>query len=88
MVLTGNRTSTTGLLTSRSETQIFDLVSCCLLSHFLSSYVYCNTDPSNDWALREQSQVATRKMIKYLKGHLEKLTRGLVCRHCLVPWYS
>jgi len=43
----------------------------------IANYVYCNTDPSNDWALREQSQVATRKMIKYLKGHLEKLTRGL-----------
>ncbi|KAF8272643.1 heme peroxidase, partial [Lactarius quietus] len=42
-----------------------------------SSYVYCNTDPSNDWALREQSQVATRKMIGYLRGHLVKLIRGL-----------
>jgi len=43
----------------------------------IANYVYCNTDPSNDWALREQSQVATRKMIGYLKGHLVKLTRGL-----------
>jgi hypothetical protein len=43
----------------------------------IANYVYCNTDPSNDWALREQSQVATGNMIKYLKGHLEKLTRGL-----------
>lgn len=43
----------------------------------IANYVYCNTDPSNDWALREQSQVATGKMVKYLKGHLEKLTRGL-----------
>jgi len=45
----------------------------------LSSYVYCNKDPSNDWALREHSQVATREMMRYLKGHLVKLTRGLVC---------
>ncbi|KAI9450785.1 heme peroxidase [Lactarius psammicola] len=43
----------------------------------IANYVYCNTDPSNDWALREQSQVATREMIRYLKGHLVKLTRGL-----------
>lgn len=43
----------------------------------IANYVYCNTDPSNDWALREKSQVATRKMIGYLKGHLVKLTRGL-----------
>ncbi|KAH9175686.1 heme peroxidase [Lactarius sanguifluus] len=44
----------------------------------IGNYVYHNTDPSNDWALREQSQEATREMIRYLKGHLVKLTRGLV----------
>jgi len=43
----------------------------------IANYIYCNAEPSNDWALREQSRVATCKMIRYLKGHLIKLTRGL-----------
>ncbi len=48
-----------------------------LASHF--SYVYCNKDRSNEWALREQSQKAVREMEPYLRGHLSKLTRGSVC---------
>jgi len=44
----------------------------------IANYVYCNTDKSNEWFLREQSQHAIRHMEPYLKGHLGRLTRGSV----------
>ncbi|KAI0302469.1 heme peroxidase [Russula brevipes] len=44
----------------------------------IANYVYCNTDKSNEWFLREQSQHAIRHMEPYLNGHLARLTRGSV----------
>lgn len=48
------------------------------LSVSLFSYVYCNKDRSNEWVLREKSQKAVHDVEKFLRGHLARLTRGLV----------
>jgi len=42
----------------------------------IANYVYCNSDPSNDWFLRERSQAAFREIEPFLRGHLVRLTRG------------
>ncbi|KAI0290112.1 heme peroxidase [Multifurca ochricompacta] len=42
----------------------------------IANYVYHNTDPSNDWFLREQSKAAADKILHDLKSHLARLTRG------------
>jgi len=42
----------------------------------ITNYVYCNSDPSNDWFLREQSQQIIRRIEPFLKGHLVRLARG------------
>lgn len=39
-------------------------------------------DEEDEWFLREQSRIAARDMLAYVKGHLTRLTRGLVRR-----WY-
>ncbi|KAI9454114.1 heme peroxidase [Russula earlei] len=44
----------------------------------ITNYVYCNTDRSNEWFLREQSRNAIHKIEPFLKGHLARLTRRSV----------
>ncbi|KAI0246364.1 heme peroxidase [Lactifluus subvellereus] len=58
----------------------------------IANYVYRDTDPENEWFLREQSRTATLEMLEYVKGHLTRLTGGLVnfegIRDLVLHWVS
>jgi hypothetical protein len=43
------------------------------------SYVFLNFEPAHDWHLREAAFHAACKVTAYVKGHLTKLTNGIVC---------
>jgi len=42
------------------------------------SYVYMNTDPGNDWSLREASHKTAKHFIERIKGHLLRLSGSIV----------
>jgi linoleate 10R-lipoxygenase len=42
------------------------------------SYVYMNTDPGNDWPLREASHKTAKHFIERIKGHLLRLSGSIV----------
>jgi linoleate 10R-lipoxygenase len=45
------------------------------------SYVYMNTDPGNDWRLREASHKTAKHFIERIKGHLLRLSGSIVSVH-------
>ena len=55
---------------------------------WLYSYVLLNFEPVNDWHLRESALGAAEKVIGYVKGHLTKLTNGVVSSNNVgILWY-
>jgi prostaglandin-endoperoxide synthase 2 len=44
----------------------------------VANYVLLNFEPVNDWHLRESALGAAEKVIGYVKGHLTKLTNGVL----------
>jgi linoleate 10R-lipoxygenase len=51
-----------------------------LYEHFanIGNYVYMNTDPGNDWPLREASHKTAKHFIERIKGHLLRLSGSIL----------
>lgn len=52
--------------------------SCADPSQSGPSYVYMNSDPANDWALRERAHKSTKEVIKDIVCHLQRLNGSIV----------